>query len=95
MLRRFRVTAGLSGAELAKSVGMSSSKISRVETCDSGIYFDDVEKLLDFYEVKGKRRVELLDLARHAEQCGWLRVHGPELPQDWQTWLDFEAEGGS
>jgi len=95
MLRKFRVAAGMSGAELGKAVGMSSSKISRVETCDSGIYFDDVEKLLDFFEVKGKRRVELLDLARHAEQRGLLRVHSPDMPQDWQTWVDFEAEASA
>jgi transcriptional regulator with XRE-family HTH domain len=95
MLRKLRVGAGLSGAELAKAVGMSASKISRVETGENGIYFDDVEKLLDFFEVKGKRRVEVLDLARNAEQRGWLRVHGPELPQDWQTWIDFESEASA
>jgi transcriptional regulator with XRE-family HTH domain len=95
MLRKLRVGAGLSGAELAKSVGMSGSKISRVETCENGIYLDDVEKLLDFFGVKGKRRVELLDLARNAEQRGWLRVEGPDLPQDWQTWIDFESEASA
>ena len=95
MLRKLRVGAGLSGAELAKSVGMSGSKISRVETGENGIYLDDVEKLLDFFGVKGKRRVELLDLARNAEQRGWLRVEGSDLPQDWQTWIDFESEASA
>jgi hypothetical protein len=95
MLRKLRTASGLSCAELGYAVSMSSSKISRVETCDSGIYADDVEKLLDFHEVDGQRRVELFDLVRHAEQRGWLRMHGPDLPQDWQTWIDFESEASA
>jgi hypothetical protein len=92
VLRKLRVASGLSCVEFGEVVGMSSSKISRVETCDSGIYIDDVEKMLDFYEIGGTRRMEILDLARHAEQRGWLRMQGPELPGDWQTWVDFESE---
>jgi hypothetical protein len=92
VLRKLRVAAGLSCVEFGQVVGMSSSKISRVETCDSGIYIDDVEKMLAFYEIGGIRKLEILDLARHAEQRGWLRVQGPNLPDDWQTWVDFESE---
>lgn len=95
MLRKLRAASGKSCAEVGTGVGMSSSKISRIETCDSGVYHDDIEKLLDFFAIKGKRRVELLDLTRHAEQRGLLRVHGPNLPQDWQTWVDFEAEASA
>jgi uncharacterized protein DUF5753/helix-turn-helix protein len=95
MLRKFRENAGLSCVEFGKAIGMSSSKISRVETCDNAVYLDDVEKILDFFQVQGARRVEILDLARHAEQRGWLRMQGPDLPQDWQTWVDFEAEASA
>lgn len=94
-LRKLRMCAGLSGAEVAKSVGMSGSKISRVENAESGIYLDDVAKLLDFYQVTEKRRVELLELARHSEERGWLRMHSANLPEDWQTWLDFEDEASA
>lgn len=71
---------------------MSGSKISRMETCDLGIYLDDLEKLLDYLKVSRKQRVYLLDLARHAEQRGLLRVSNANLPEDWQTWTDFEDE---
>ncbi|MGQ0839563.1 helix-turn-helix domain-containing protein [Actinokineospora sp.] len=94
-LRKLRVASGMSCAELAKSVDMSGSKVSRFETCESGIYFDDVEKLLDFFDVGAERRAFLLDLARHAAQRGWLRVHGAQLPDDWQTWIDLEAEASA
>lgn len=95
MLRKFRARGGLSCAELARDLGMSQSKVSRVETGESGIYFDDIEKMLDYFGVHGYQRMELLDLARHAEQRGLLRVHNPDLPNDWQTWLDFEAEASA
>lgn len=91
-LRKLRDKTGLSAVEVAEQLGMSSSKISRIETVDTGFYIDDLERLLDFYRVSNSYRVELLDLARHAEQRGLLKVHGTKLPEDWQTWVDFEAE---
>ncbi|MEU6132768.1 helix-turn-helix transcriptional regulator [Saccharopolyspora sp. NPDC047091] len=95
MLRKQRIAAGLSAAELARSVGMSGSKISRFENCESGIYLDDLEKLIDFYGMSKKRRVELLDIARHAEERGWLRMNHPSVSEDWRTWADFESEASA
>ncbi|RZS37544.1 hypothetical protein EV193_105100 [Herbihabitans rhizosphaerae] len=85
----------MTGDALAKAVGMSPSKVSRVEHCEAGIYLDEVEKLLDFHRVSKRKRVELLDIARHAQERGWLRVNNPSLPKDWQAWLDFEAEANA
>lgn len=95
VLRKQRIAAGLTAAELARSVGMSGSKISRFETCESGIYLDDLEKLIDFYQLSKQRRVELLDIARNAEQRGWLRTRNGVLPTDWQAWVDFEDEASA
>ncbi|MEU4738876.1 helix-turn-helix transcriptional regulator [Actinosynnema sp. NPDC023658] len=94
-LRKLRRATGMTGADVAKAVEMSASKISRVESAESGIYLDDVEKLLDFYGVTKKQRVQLLDLARHAEQRGLLRVNSAHFPEDWQTWADFEEEANA
>lgn len=94
-LRKLRRATGLTGADVAKAVDMSASKISRVESAESGIYLDDIEKLLDFYRVTKRQRVELLDLARNAEQRGLLRMNNANLPEDWQTWVDFEEEANS
>ena len=41
-LRTLREQAGLSGAEVAKRMGMSPSKISRIETGNSGLQIEDV-----------------------------------------------------
>jgi len=92
VLRKLRAATGLSTDATGEAVGMSGSKISRIETVELGIYLDDLEKLLDFYKVTRKQRVYLLDLARHAEQRGLLRMTNANLPEDWQTWADFEDE---
>jgi transcriptional regulator with XRE-family HTH domain len=92
-LRTLRIAARFSRAEVSQAVGMSVSKIGRVETAESSIYLDDLEKLLDLYRVTSARRVEVLDLARHAEERGWLRMLGnTKSSEDWQTWIDFESE---
>ncbi|MCA1195456.1 helix-turn-helix transcriptional regulator [Saccharopolyspora sp. 6V] len=91
-LRKIRAEKGVSAAEVGKELGMSGSKINRIETCEIGIYLDDLEKLLDFHQVTQQRRVELLDIARHAEQRSWLRTRNAHFPADWQTWSDFEDE---
>lgn len=95
VLRRLRSASGISTDALGEALGMSGSKISRIETCDIGIYLDDLEKLLDFHKVSRKQRVYLLDLARHAGQRGLLRVSNANLPEDWQTWTDFEDEASA
>lgn len=91
-LRKLKHQAGLTGDALARAVGMSPSKVSRMEKAESPIYLDDLEKLLDFYRVSKRRRTELLDLHRHALERNWLRMNNPNLPHDWQVWADFEDE---
>ncbi|MFE9743708.1 helix-turn-helix domain-containing protein [Saccharothrix saharensis] len=95
VLRKLRAAAGLTMEAVGEAVGMSGSKISRIESSEIGVYLDDLEKLLDYYKVARKQRVELLDLARHAEQRGLLRMNNQNLPEDWQTWADFEDEASS
>jgi transcriptional regulator with XRE-family HTH domain len=95
ILKKLRSAAGISTDAVGEAVGMSGSKISRIETSGMGIYLDDLEKLLDYYKVARKQRVELLDLARHAEQRGLLRMINQNLHEDWQTWADFEDEASS
>ncbi|MEU4446298.1 helix-turn-helix transcriptional regulator [Actinosynnema sp. NPDC050801] len=95
ILKKLRNATGISTDAVGDAVGMSGSKISRIETSGMGIYLDDLEKLLDFYKVARRQRVELLDLARHAEQRGLLRMNNQKLHEDWQTWADFEDEASS
>jgi transcriptional regulator with XRE-family HTH domain len=92
MLRKLRLAAGLTNADAAKAAGMSSSVLSNVETAKSGIYLDNLVKLLDLYEASGSLRAWLIDIASHIEERGWLQMPGDTtLPEDWQTWIELEA----
>jgi transcriptional regulator with XRE-family HTH domain len=90
-LRALREQAGLSGNEVAKRMGMSPSKISRIETGNSGLQIEDVAALLGLYQVPAAKRDELLDLVRRSEERGWW-TRQPGLPQLWRSLIDFEAK---
>jgi transcriptional regulator with XRE-family HTH domain len=90
-LRTLREQAELSGAEVAKLMGMSPSKISRIETGITGLQIEDVAALLGLYKVPAATRDELLDLVRRSEERGWW-TRQPGLPQLWRSLIDFEAK---
>jgi transcriptional regulator with XRE-family HTH domain len=88
-LRTLREGRGLSCADVAKVLGVSASKISRIETGTSGLQADDVSALLGFYQVPGPRRQELLNLLRRTEEKGWWERQAG-LPHLWRALIDFE-----
>ena len=90
-LRRLRENAAMSGAEVALRLGMSPSKVSRLETGNSGLQVEDVAALLGLYQVPATRREELIDLVRRAEERGWWQRQGAGLPELWRSLMDFEA----
>lgn len=65
-LRRIRESAGLSGSAVARELGWSQSKVSRVETGRFGASLEEVAQLLNFYGVPEEVRAEILaSVARH------------------------------
>ena len=71
-------------------MGMSPSKISRIETGITGLQIEDVAALLGLYQVPTSAREELLDLVRRAEERGWW-TRQPGLPKLGCSLIDFEA----
>ena len=88
-LRSLRESRGLSCADVATTLGVSASKISRIETGNSGLQPDDVATLLGFYQVPAAKRQELLDLLRRGDQKGWWERQAG-LPKLWRAVIDFE-----
>lgn len=84
-----REKRGLSCADVAKTLGVSASKISRIETGNSGLQVDDVAALLDFYQVPTGKRQKLLGLLRRGDQKGWWQRQAG-LPHLWRTLIDLE-----
>ncbi|RKT56571.1 helix-turn-helix domain-containing protein [Saccharothrix australiensis] len=88
-LRLYREQHQLSCEDVASMLGVSASKISRMETGKSGLQIDDVASLLGFYKVPAPRRKELLDLMRKGEEMGWWERQAG-LPKLWRALIDFE-----
>lgn len=80
-LRELRLRNGLGAEEVSSALGMSMSKLSRMETGQRGLQVDDVAALLGLYRVRAERRVELLGLVREATKPNWWRVGDRRLAQ--------------
>lgn len=89
-LRQLRRERRISSVEVAKRLGMHPSKVSRIENNKIGLKLEEVAALLGLYHVPEKRREELLDLVRRAEEPGWWHAYGRGLPELWQTLIEFE-----
>ncbi|MCX2732384.1 helix-turn-helix transcriptional regulator [Saccharopolyspora sp. NFXS83] len=94
-LKELRLRSGLSGEEVAAALGMSMSKLSRMETGQRGLYADDVSALLGLYRVPAKRREEILALVRNGMDRNWWQVRDGGLPRMWQDLIRFEKEATS
>jgi transcriptional regulator with XRE-family HTH domain len=93
-LRSLREKRGMSCAAVAKALGCSESKISRMETGERGLYADDVAAIMGFLQAPPKLRHELLDLVRTSEQRNWHEIHG-KLPTSWKDLIKFEDEASA
>jgi DNA-binding XRE family transcriptional regulator len=91
-LRAMRIKAGLTCAQVGQAIGVSTTKISRMETGDRGMYVEDVATLLGLYRVPAKRRTELLDLVREGATRNWHIASTGGLSEEWQDLLRFEAD---
>jgi len=81
-LARLRKDSGLTGAQVAKQLNWSTSKVSRYELARTGLKPDDVDILLDFYRIDGKAKEELLTLATEAAKRGWWEAYSDVLPDE-------------
>ena len=89
-LRRLR--GNRTGGTVAKALGWSTAKISRYELGQSSFPLDEVEKLLDFYQVTEPGRSQLLALAAEANQRGWWEEYADVLAPEYMEFIGLEAE---
>jgi len=94
-LRAIRESTGKSGDVVAHALRWSPSKISRYELARTGLKVQEVEKLLDYYQVTGSHRDQLLDLAKDAAQRGWWEEYSDTLSPDYQQFIGLEHEATS
>jgi transcriptional regulator with XRE-family HTH domain len=94
-LRGIREGKGRSGDAVAAALRWSPSKISRYERARTGLRPREVERLLDYYQITGPRRAQLLELAQDAAQKGWWEEFSDSLSEDYQQFIGFEHEAVS
>lgn len=83
MVRTLRRNAGLTGVELARLVGISQSRISRIETGHLVPQADEVDRLADTLRVDADTREQLHDQARAARSSmrSWRALHARGFAQ--------------
>jgi transcriptional regulator with XRE-family HTH domain len=94
-LREIRESKGKSGDAVAAALRWSPSKISRYERARTGLQPREVERLLDYYQITGARREQLLALAKDATQKGWWEEYGDSLTPDYLEFIGLEHEASS
>lgn len=81
-LRRLRESADLTIEDVARRLGYSVSKVSRVETGQVTATPQDVRDMLGLYGITGEQREALVQVAREAREKGWWQAYSdtPVVP---------------
>jgi transcriptional regulator with XRE-family HTH domain len=94
-LRSIRESRGKSGDAVAAALKWSASKISRYERARTSLRPKEVERLLDYYQISGRRREILLGLAQDAAQKGWWEEFSDSISEEYQQFIGLEYEASS
>jgi transcriptional regulator with XRE-family HTH domain len=92
-LRKLRDQSGLSVTEAAKRLEWQASRLSRIETRQSGITAPDLRKLLNLYGVEDEGyRAYLAELARRVNERGWWQKYAGMIISNYVDLIGLEAE---
>jgi hypothetical protein len=80
------------GAVIARLLGWSESKLSRIETARTGITDPDLDLLLTALEASPEERTRLRDLARRGRGRVWWTPYRSSLPAPYDEYVALEAE---
>jgi transcriptional regulator with XRE-family HTH domain len=92
-LRKLREQRGWALIEAAKRLGWQQSRLSRIETRQSGIAAPDLRKLLNIYEVLDEEyRNHLFELARRGNERGWWKKYAGLIGNEYADLIGLEDE---
>jgi transcriptional regulator with XRE-family HTH domain len=95
-MRRLRDSHGLTREEVSERTSINEATIYRLESARvRRPQKRTLLSLLDLYGVTDPHRAELLELGRTGAQQGWLQAYHSELPEEYTTYIAFEAEARS
>jgi hypothetical protein len=90
-LRRLRDRAGKPQQAAAVVLEKTRTRVVQLEDGTATISQEDLEKLLDLYDVTGDERETVIELANQARKRQKRRVYVDQLPDAYQRWADLEA----
>src|SRR3954451_15074350 len=93
LLRDHRKAAGMSGTEVARQLGWSQAKVSRIEAARVRADVADIEALAGTYGLSQRERSALLELAEQAAgpNSEWRNSSGLGLSRRQQDFVSLEA----
>jgi transcriptional regulator with XRE-family HTH domain len=96
-LRRLREAVDLTGDDVAKRLGWSVSKVSRIEKARATVPWSDVSDLLDVYSVEGEAREALIQLCKDSKQQAWWQSYNDVLAsfKNLANYIDLESAASS
>lgn len=95
-LRKMRESKSVTAAQVAKVLGWSGSKVSRIEAGRSPLSDKDAKLLLAQYGVEDPEEVrQFIALVRRSRQNGWWHSFGDALPEWFKPYLGFESDAVS
>ena len=90
-LRRAARAKDLRASDIARQLGWSNSRVSRLYSGKRGSgNRDDIVALLAICGISGPKRAELLELSSHAYEEGWWQQYGDRLPPELCTLGNYE-----
>ena len=90
-LREARVGAQIAGRDVARLLGWSASKVSRIETGRIGISLPDLDRLVELYRLPTEQAEYLRRLAPAARMRGWWDAYADSLSAGFSGLLRLEA----
>lgn len=89
-LREERNRAHVTLEQAARAIGLSKQVVSRLEKGQRNISADEVAGLLGRYGVTGRKRDQLLTMARTLNDPGWWELKMPGMTEESATLADYE-----
>jgi len=91
-LRRIRGAAGMSREVVSAQTGINYATLYRIETAKARPQMRTLTTLLKLYGVPAEQHDYMKILCRDAAEQGWLRPYHSDLPEEYTTYINFEAE---
>ncbi|GGP86590.1 helix-turn-helix domain-containing protein [Saccharothrix coeruleofusca] len=89
-LARVRGERGLTQKDVERLLGIPSSTLSRIESCERAVRRDDLSALLAIYQVARPVREAVLELHREANLPSLLEEADLHVHDELATWVGFE-----